>query len=679
MRKIFQIISATLIVLSSVLLNFQSTSAKTCNDVEFIFARGSGEALHDKSEKAWREAISSQLASSNLRYDFYELGESSHGGAQYPAVTVSGADGFGNLLGAYFSAGEAFNFGKSVVAGATELKAYIAEVSAICPKTKFVLGGYSQGAMLISRTLDEIAADKIIYVATFGDPKLFLPEGAGKTPVACAGKNLSNYRAYVPDCHAYEGILGGYQPYQPKDYHDKLGTWCNGKDIMCSSGMAFVDHSKYISRGLYQNAAHYILDRLQKAFPEKTLASPDASEINPHDVVILLNVSSATLGILNQYRIEAERVAHEVYSLGGRVALYTYSDSLKLKSQLRCDFSCSASEFDQALLKGTQIWSTGESVDATLSTLYTAMETLEWRVGATKSAVVISPRGFDRVDRDGTTLDDVVELSLKIDPVNVYAITSDETTKQQYLPLTSNTNGQAYIISKESETALAEIFNRPAPSLALESYAGVVGEEINFSAVTTSNATQPQFVRYDWDLDADNVFETADAGPQVTKIYQQPISGFVQVRVTDASGLSSTMSAHLEISAQAPEMAEITRLEAVSKTATSYEVTVATNAKQVLLSFGDAPLGFLDVEQTQTFTIDDIISPIELRVTPYSEIGMRGEAKTITLGKPQPENSEKPSTIHDQPVGSVPIHQPWQYLSLPKVPNSGVGGMNHAN
>lgn len=672
MQKFFQISGAILIILGSITFNFRSTDAKACNDVEFIFARGSGEALHDKSEKAWREAIQTQLASSNLKYNFYELGESPHGGAQYPAVTVSGANGFGNLLGAYFSAGEAFNFGNSVAAGIRELKSYISEVNTICPETKFVLGGYSQGAMLISRTLGELNPSKIIYAATFGDPKLFLPEGAGKSPVACAGKKLSNYRAYVPDCHAYEGILGGYQPYQTDDYIDKLGTWCNGQDIMCSSGMAFTDHSKYISRGLYRNAANYIMARLRSEFPEKTLEEPDISEINPHDVVILLNVSSATIGILNQYRLEAERVAHQAYSLGGRVALYTYSDSLKLKSQLRCDFSCTASEFDQALLKGTQIWSTGESVDATLSTLYTAMETLEWRVGATKSAVVISPRSFDRVDRNGTTLDDVVELSLKIDPVNVYAITADEETKQEYVPLTTGTNGRGYVINQESEIALAEIFDRPVPTLSLETYAGTVGEAITFQAASTSAA-----VHYDWDLDADNIFELQDSSSEVTKTYAHPLSGYVQVRITDDYGFSSTMSARLEIYEQAPELTTITNLQAIRKTAESYAISFETNAKQVLLVLGETPLGFIDPNSYHNFIIDQIATPIKLRLIPYSASGMRGEAETIMLGSR--DATEAPSFDGNHSTSPKPARSPWQYLLVPKAPNSGVGDLHHAN
>ena len=85
--------------------------------------------------------------------------------------------------------------------------------SASCPGTKYVVGGYSQGAMVVSKALGSLNADRIIYAATFGDPKIYLPEGKGILPAACRGENLSDYRMYVPDCQAYKGLLGAYVPY----------------------------------------------------------------------------------------------------------------------------------------------------------------------------------------------------------------------------------------------------------------------------------------------------------------------------------------------------------------------------------------------------------------------------------------------------------------------------------
>lgn len=123
MTKLSRIVLAGLAVVGSLGWHYQPVNARACDDVRFVFARGSGESLGGPNETAWRTAVDEVMRSTGLKYSFYELGTRPHHGAQYGAVPVSGSmQGFGNLLGAYVSGGSAYDFGRSVGDGVGELR-----------------------------------------------------------------------------------------------------------------------------------------------------------------------------------------------------------------------------------------------------------------------------------------------------------------------------------------------------------------------------------------------------------------------------------------------------------------------------------------------------------------------------------------------------------------------------
>ena len=179
---------------------YPAEAATACKDYEVIFARGSGSKLGDADYVSFTKSLRAKLAAANVSYSFYELGTKVQGGYQYPAVEVSN---LGTLLGAKVSAGRAFSYGRSVKQGIGELKTYVNNLAEVCQDTKFIIAGYSQGAQVVSLSLAQLPAERILYVATFGDPKAFFPEGkriGGLVPAACFGK-ASSYRKNVPDCY----------------------------------------------------------------------------------------------------------------------------------------------------------------------------------------------------------------------------------------------------------------------------------------------------------------------------------------------------------------------------------------------------------------------------------------------------------------------------------------------
>ena len=249
-------------------------AATSCADVYFVFARGSGSPLAASDYQAWQSALQREVVSRlpKLRFAHYELGAQNQSGYQYPAVAVGfdSAEAALVTLGAVVDAGGTGSFQQSINQGVGELQALVTGVAQSCPNAKFILGGYSQGGMVISQALEVLPQDKILYAATFGDPQLYLPEGAPRwleRPLACSGQNLSTYRANVPDCTTYQGILGGKQPYVNGNFTQRTGAWCYQDDFMCGSRLNFSDllgaHLSYKDTAAYTEAASKIYSRLK--------------------------------------------------------------------------------------------------------------------------------------------------------------------------------------------------------------------------------------------------------------------------------------------------------------------------------------------------------------------------------------------------------------------------------
>ena len=409
-RVRFLILAGLMVISGLGTLVVETVSAESCPDLKIIFARGSGgERWNDQNYLEFKARIEEKLPTAGLSYEFLDL--------DYPAVGV-GADNLDVAIGAFFGAGDAYEFGNSVDAGVQELTKI---VNYGCAKTKYVIGGYSQGAMVVSKALPNLNADRIIYAATFGDPKIYLPEGAGLVPAACAGRNLSDYRAYVPDCRAYKGLLGSYKPYQPEEFLGKLGAWCNKYDIFCSSYYSISSHTSYVADDLYEDASRVIASKVVLAF------STDSEYASPHDTAILIDSTDSMGWLIGQFREEAVRLANETFAVGGRVALYDYRDLADpYEPVARCTFeTCTAENFGE-YLNSIVLEGGGDIPESMLSASLKVMNELSWRRGATKSLVVLTDAAFLSPDRDGTTMWDVIELSKRIDPVNLYIVT-DET------------------------------------------------------------------------------------------------------------------------------------------------------------------------------------------------------------------------------------------------------------
>ena len=439
----------------------KTVTAASCPQLRIVFARGSGGEKDTNADfLEYKSTIQSKLRTTKLNYEFIDL--------NYPAVGV-GLDNIDVTLGAYIGAGETHKFGDSVNAGVTNL---VSLVNHECPNTKYVIGGYSQGAIVISKALAKLNANKIIYAATFGDPKIYLPEGKGINPAACRGQNLSRYRMYVPDCQAYKGLLGAFIPYEPAGLAGKVGTWCNKSDIFCSSRFGIKDHVSYVSDQLYEDASRVIFDKIAKSFNiENRITSP-------HDTVILIDSTGSMRDLINSYKDEALRLSQQTLATGGRVALYDYRDlDDPYEPREHCDFNTCTLDKIKSSLNNIEVDGGGDEPESLLSAAFRTMKKLKWKYGATKSLVVLTDSNFLSPDRDGISIDQVVKLSKEIDPVNFYIITNEHSAND-YQELATSTDGLVvtdlgklnlltdYIMERyDSLPRVEEIFTGERPTL----------------------------------------------------------------------------------------------------------------------------------------------------------------------------------------------------------------------
>ncbi|MDR0625993.1 MAG: cutinase family protein [Bifidobacteriaceae bacterium] len=547
-----------------------------CEPVEAVWARGSGQpvstGLGTPSEISTEEY---KRFEDQLTYRFpgtvniYELGRESIGGYQYPAVPV-GADSLEDAItsgDAALTGGDGGAYGASMIEGANELDMYVYNRILACPESQFVLGGYSQGANVAGKAYVEGFIDSMREAVTFqmlfGDPKLYLPEGEGGLwwggAPACRGEEFSPWRRVVPDCNTDNGSLGARKPYLPEDWEQTTGLWCAEDDFVCGSSKypwIVAGHFTYAEPGGAIDAG--VLEAAQKV---KAKSGPDFADqivtvpvlrlgTTGLDVVFLIDSTGSMADEIDRAKDVAGALSTMIEAFNGRVALAEYRDQGDVfTARVLSDLEAGIDQF-RLKLDGIAVDGGGDTPEALLHALMVTMNGVSWREGATKAVVVLSDDGYHDPDLvDGTTRADVAGLSLAIDPVNVYPVVPSWMASS-YHGLAEATSGQVVEwggdVAGALTEALARIEDRPVALLPLNAYYAEPGQSVRFDGSRSYSPTS-EIVQWDWDFEGDGVYEVLDGDPVAVHVYDEPFTGFVQLRVTDANGLVANVSASVSI------------------------------------------------------------------------------------------------------------------------------------
>ena len=181
-------------------------AADGCPDAEVVFARGTGEPVGPGGPgQAFFDSLTSQLPGKTV--NLYPV--------DYPSTN---------------------DYVNSAHAGADDAVAHFQGTAASCPKTKIVLGGYSQGAGVMDMTSHRLSpqvANRVAAVALFGNPQ------------SSYAKSLSD--SQIP------AIDPGYSP--------KTIDICLPNDNICAEGGSIIAHLGYVPDATNQ-AATFVAQKL---------------------------------------------------------------------------------------------------------------------------------------------------------------------------------------------------------------------------------------------------------------------------------------------------------------------------------------------------------------------------------------------------------------------------------
>src|ERR1700761_3023400 len=185
-------------------------AADGCPDAEVVFARGTGEPVGPGGPgQAFFDSLSGQLPGKTVNL--------------YPVNYPSTAD-----------------YVNSARAGAADAVAHVQATAANCPKTKIVLGGYSQGAGVMDMTSHQLSAQVANHVAA----------------VALFGNPQSSYAKQLSDSQI---------PAIDPSYSPRTIDICLPDDNICAEGGSIIAHLGYVP-GATTRAVTFVAQKLLRSF-----------------------------------------------------------------------------------------------------------------------------------------------------------------------------------------------------------------------------------------------------------------------------------------------------------------------------------------------------------------------------------------------------------------------------
>lgn len=649
-----------------------STSAlevnEVCGHVEAVYARGSDQKLGDNEYRQFEDQLKHRIANNSVSLHLYELGTEKYNQAIYPAIKTFDWSVAPKALA---SAGQSFEYGESVEKGKVELKSYIEQRMKECGDAVFVVGGYSQGAQVVREGIEQLTSaqkDRIAFVALFGDPKLFLPEGIGGTfaPQCYTNAFMSSWRRTVPNCRTHYGSLFPQIPYISDSLKNKTGLWCNDNDFVCGSSRLIAEywgHYKYAETGqAIDKAAKEAAEKVKAKLPPAQaqhidVAFKQGDGITGHDIAFAIDGHVSMTSRLPAIKAYIRKVAADIKDKNGRIAVVLYgmkasNDGQSATLQDMVSILPFEMDYEHKMTAVDSFNAAAPLKGSPLEVARIALDGLRWREGAAKSVITFTNQAaFLDPSHFGETKAAILKRALEIDPVSIFPVVSPG-AESAYEELADKSSGKVFIDSGEGDIKdeiFATVMNRPVVLFGNAEYLAPVGQQVTFD-VSGSYALDSKITKYDWDFDGDLEFEETTVEPHVTHTYTTNGDRTVQVRATAANGMISNGSVVAKIGPlpqeeipKAPLQLKATAVSGQATTATVSWTPADTLAGGWAISVNGVNVGLVTGDKT-TVEVTDIqrANDVTIGVSGVTNNGAVGDAATTILAKPVPTTPVQP-------------------------------------
>ena len=229
-RRIARFLGVAILTTSAMLsAPIPCASAQPCPDVEAIFARGTAEPPGVGGiGQAFVDALRSQVGDRSL--------------GVYPVNYPASADFAGGI-----------QFAATVVEGIRDAAAHVQATAANCPKTRMVLGGFSQGAVVAGFVTSAVVPEGVPAALV---PAPMPPEVADHVAaVTLFGKPSDQF---MRDVGAPPVVIGPLYAAKTIDLCADGDTICNG----APPGAPSIAHALYPMNGMVNQAAAFAVGRL---------------------------------------------------------------------------------------------------------------------------------------------------------------------------------------------------------------------------------------------------------------------------------------------------------------------------------------------------------------------------------------------------------------------------------
>jgi Mg-chelatase subunit ChlD len=577
---------------------------------------------------------------------------------QYPAV----GNGFEFILEV---AGGSEVYEDSRDEGIAEFLTYMASRTAACPGETYILAGFSQGADLLGRAMFDLPSasrDRIAFLSLFGDPRF--QSGNRQVVGLLDGPFDWCYQPRQPwvrgtaECFSKGWYASGQ--YLPDDILlTRTGSWCRDGDVACSGNLNDVtedEHTKYHSEGDVAMAMREAAFRLELVYPEW------ADEIDSSylqfatgnagaDLVFVIDTTGSMGGEISDVASQATELANQWLELSpnGRVALAEFRDQGDaFVSRLDLELTDNPVAF-QTAVNALVATGGGDTPEAQLSGIMTALNELDWQDGATKAAIVITDAvGKDPEPVTNFTRTQVVQRSLEIDPVAIYGVDvlNNAAVTAWMQPLAAGTAGEIVVL--QPGQSLADLLVTLMDSVAMNPVASLhgpyfadIGAPVHFSAEGSFDP-DAEVVSYQWDFDGNGSPDQTTSGPTVDHTYPGAYSGIAAVRVVSSDGGEALASTTVTV-----QTGGLTPVAPVKPTAA---VATVTGPGQVTITWtpaasdhadgytvqldGTILYRYAEVGSGNSVTISglDLTEPVTFNVRTSNEYGQSGAVVTASVG-----------------------------------------------